>query len=88
MAVAEEEGRLVRDKLTWQEINLWQRLMGNVKKKLKLVYVEIPPPTEGNQDVRTKEEFENILLKYKVREVLNSRIVIEKERAVKSEKTK
>ena len=85
------EGRLVKDNLKWQEINVWQRLMGNVRKKLKLVWVEIPPLAEEGgdwRDVRSKEEFEAILTNYKLREVTNSRWVIARERDLKPDKTK
>jgi tRNA-splicing endonuclease subunit Sen2 len=79
------EDKLVRDKISWQEINLWQRLMGNVRKRLKLVYVEIPSPDEGGdwRDVESREEFEKVLLKYRIREVTNSRMVIARERDAK-----
>ena len=76
---------MVRDKISWQEINLWQRLMGNVRKRLKLVYVEIPSPDDGGdwRDVESREEFEKVLLKYRIREVTNSRMVISRERDAK-----
>ena len=82
---ADSEEKLVRDKISWQEINLWQRLMGNVRKRLKLIYVEIPRPDAGRdwRDVESREEFENVLMKYRIREVMNSRMVIARERDVK-----
>jgi tRNA-splicing endonuclease subunit Sen2 len=80
--------RLMRESITWQEINLWQRLMGNVKKRLKLVYVDIPPRSELEdwRDVDGKDGFMEILQKYRVREVSNSRLVLGRERDVKPEK--
>ena len=80
--------RLVREEVTWQQVNLWQRLMGNVRKRLKYVYVEIPPVKgEGDwRDVNSREEFEKILQRYRVREVMNSRMVIARERDVKTDK--
>lgn len=84
----EESGeRLVREQITWQEINLWQRLMGNVRKRLKLVYVEIPRMTEKDwRDVDGREDLEKVLQRYRVREVMNSRMIIAKERDVKDDK--
>lgn len=77
---------MVRDKISWQEVNIWQRLMGNVRKRLKLVYVEMPRPDEGERDwsdVESREEFEAGLMKYRIREVMNSRMVIARERYAK-----
>ena len=83
----EPEEKLAREKMSWQEINLWQRLMGNVRKRLKLVYVDIPRPEDfGRKDWRdaeTPEEFEEVLMKYRIREVMNSRMVISRERDAK-----
>ena len=80
--------RLVREEITWQQVNLWQRLMGNVRKRLKYVYVEIPPlkGEEDWRDVNSRKEFDEILQRYRVREVMNSRMVISRERDVKPEK--
>jgi tRNA-splicing endonuclease subunit Sen2 len=79
--------RLIREEVTWQQVNLWQRLMGNVRKRLKYVYVEIPPIKEGDwRDVNSREEFEEVLQRYRVREVMNSRMVIARERDVKPDK--
>ena len=78
--------KLVRDTITWQEINLWQRLMGNVRKRLKLVYVEIPPPEGDWRDVDTQTDFKKVLQRYKIREVMNSRFVIARQRDVKADK--
>lgn len=81
--------RLVREQVSWQEINLWQRLMGNVRKRLKLVYVEIPPLLNYDKDWRDvtgRQEFENILQRYRIREIMNSRMVIARERDAKLEK--
>jgi tRNA-splicing endonuclease subunit Sen2 len=83
--------RLMREDLNWQEINLWQRLMGNVRKKLKLVWVEIPPLAEQDKDWRdasSRQEFEAILTTYKLREVTNSRWIISRQRDLKPDKTK
>jgi len=80
------ERKLVKDEISWQEINLWQRLMGNVRKKLKLVYVEIPCDGGDWRDVDTRSELEEVLKRYRIREVMNSRFVVAKERDVKSEK--
>jgi len=83
-----EEKKLVRDSVTGQELNMWQRLIGNVRNKLMLVWVEIPPMTDGAHDwrnVETRKEFEDVLGTYKVREVVNSRMVIAKEMDVKAE---
>ena len=79
---------MVREEVTWQQVNLWQRLMGNVRKRLKYVYVEIPPMKgeEDWRDVNSREEFEKILQRYRVREVMNSRMVIARERDVKTDK--
>ena len=80
--------RLVKEQMTWQEINLWQRLMGNVRKRLKLVYVEIPPPNEDEdwRDINGREDLERLLQKYRIREVMNSRMVISRERDIKPDK--
>jgi tRNA-splicing endonuclease subunit Sen2 len=79
--------RLFRERVTWQEINLWQRLMGNVRKKLRIMWVEIPPVMDGDwRDVSDRKEWEALLANYKVREVCNSRMVIARERDVKPEK--
>jgi tRNA-splicing endonuclease subunit Sen2 len=80
--------RLMKENITWQEINLWQRLMGNVRKRLKFVYVEIPPMREFEdwRDVDCREDFEKILLRYRVREMMNSRMVIARERDVKPDR--
>jgi tRNA-splicing endonuclease subunit Sen2 len=91
---AEDEGqrveRLVKSELSWQEIMLWQRLMGTVRKKLVLCYVEIPRLSDnltddeggrrGWRDVKTKEEFEKVLQSYKIREMGISRVVMSRER--------
>ena len=85
------QGRLVKEDLTWQEINLWQRLMGTVRKRLVLCWVEIPFLKEGEadwRDVNTKEEFDEVLQRYKVKEVSNSRMIISRERDTKSDKKK
>ena len=86
----ENDGRrLVKESMTWQEINLWQRLMGNVRKRLKFVYVEIPPmDVDGKdwRDVNCWKDFESVLQRYRVREVMNSRMVIARERDVKPAK--
>lgn len=77
---------MVRDKISWQEINICQRLMGNVRKRLKLVSVEIPSPDEGERDwsdVESREEFEAGLMKYRIRDVMNSRVVVARERDAK-----
>jgi tRNA-splicing endonuclease subunit Sen2 len=82
------QDRLVKERVTWQEVNMWQRLMGNVRKKLKLVWVEIPKEGEGDwRDVKTKEAFDGVLGRYRIREIQNSRMVISRERDVKPEKT-
>jgi len=81
--------REVRDQVSWQEINLWQRLMGNVRKRLKLVYVLVPEVMEGEgdwRDVEDREGLERVLERYKVREVENRRMVIARERDVKTAK--
>ena len=81
--------REVRDQVSWQEINLWQRLMGNVRKRLKLVYVLVPELMEGEgdwRDVDDREGLERVLERYKVREVENRRMVIARERDVKTAK--
>ena len=60
--------------------------MVNVRKRLKLVYVEIPPPDSDGRDwrdVESREDFEKVLLKYRVREVMNSRMIIARERDAK-----
>jgi len=76
--------KLVRDEISWQEVNLWQRLMGNVRKKLKLVYVEIPPPEGDWRKIDTRSDFERALGRYRIREVTNSRFAVSRERDVKS----
>jgi tRNA-splicing endonuclease subunit Sen2 len=86
-----KDGRLMRENLNWQEINLWQRLMGNVRKKLKLVWVEIPPLAEQDKDwrdVSSRQEFEAIMTNYKLREVTNSRWIISRQRDLKPDTTK
>jgi len=77
-----EEGRLIREQVSWQEINLWQRLVGNVRKRMKLVYVEIPVAEDGDwrDGIRDRRDFEKVLLRYRIREVMNSRMVIARER--------
>ena len=78
--------RQIRQNATWQEINLWQRLMGNVKKRLKLVYVEIPPMNSDTQDWRKADSFEGflkVLQGYRLREVMTHRMVIARERDAK-----
>jgi tRNA-splicing endonuclease subunit Sen2 len=82
------KGRLIKEQMTWQEINLWQRLMGNVRKKLKLVYVEIPVPNgdEDWRDINGREDMGKLLQKYRIREVMNSRMVISKEREDKPDR--
>ena len=79
-----EAEKFVKESVTWREINMWQRLMGNVRKKLKLVYVLIPEQGEGMgwRDV-DKEGWMGVLGRYKVREVENRRMVIARERDVK-----
>ena len=73
--------KLLKNTISWQEINLWQRLMGGVRKRLKLVYVEIPVPEERDwRDVNSKEDFEKVLMRYKIREVMNFRVMIARER--------
>ena len=58
--------------------------MGNVRKKLKLVYVLIPEKLEGDwRDVKDKEGLEKVLGRYKIREMENRRMVIARERDVK-----
>ena len=76
------EGQLMKEQVSWQEINLWHRLVGNVRKRMKLVYVEIPVAEEGDwrDGVRDRVDFEKILLRYRIREVMNSRMVIARER--------
>lgn len=77
--------KLVRESVSWQEINMWQRLMGNVRKRLKLVYILIPEEGgEGDwRDVEGREALEGVLGRYKLREVENRRMVIARERDVK-----
>ena len=77
-----EERQLMKQQVSWQEINLWQRLVGNVRKRMKLVYVEIPAAEEGDwrDGVRNRADFEKVLLRYRIREVMNSRMVIARER--------
>jgi tRNA-splicing endonuclease subunit Sen2 len=74
--------RLMRETVSCQEINLWQRLVGNVRKKMKVVYVEIPPAQDGDwrDGVKDKGDLERVLLRYRIREVLNSRVVMARER--------
>ena len=61
--------------------------MGNVRKKLRNMWVEIPPLTDRDwRDVNGREEFERVLARYKVRDVVNSRMVISRERDPKPEK--
>ena len=58
--------------------------MGNVRKKLKLVYVLIPEKLEQDwRDVKDKEGLEKVLGRYKIREMENRRMVIARERDVK-----
>jgi hypothetical protein len=78
------EERLVKTAMTWQEVNLWQRLMGGVRKRLKIVYVEIPMQEGDWRDVSSKEELERVMMRYRVREVMNFRMVIARERDVKT----
>jgi len=77
----------IRQKVTWQEINLWQRLMGNVKKRLKLVYVEIPPVNSSDtpdwRRTDSVEGFLKVLQSYRLREVMTHRMVIARERDAK-----
>ena len=81
------EDKLVREAVSWQEINLWQRLMGNVRKRLKLVYVLIPEVEGGDwRDADGKVGLEKVLGRYRLREMENRRMVIARERDVKSEK--
>lgn len=78
------EEKLVREVVSWQEINLWQRLMGNVRKKLKLVYVLIPTAEGGDwRDVEGKVGLEKVLGRYKLREMENRRMVMARERDIK-----
>jgi tRNA-splicing endonuclease subunit Sen2 len=74
--------QLMRDEVSCQEVNLWQRLVGNVRKRMKIVYVEIPRAEEGDwrDGVKDKSDLERVLLRYRIREVLNSRLVIARER--------
>jgi tRNA-splicing endonuclease subunit Sen2 len=82
-----EQERMVRERVSWQEINLWQRLMGNVRKKLRMMWVEIPPPTNGDwRDVAGREDFEKVMARYKIRQAVNSRMVISRDREVKPAK--
>ena len=75
----------IREQISWQEVNLWQRLMGNVRKRLKFVYIDIPPPNDlvDWRDVDGNDTFLENLQKYKIRIMDNSRMVIARERDVK-----
>jgi tRNA-splicing endonuclease subunit Sen2 len=83
-----EQERMIRERVSWQEINLWQRLMGNVRKKLRMMWVEIPLPIMNGdwRDVAGREDFEKVIGQYKVRQVVNSRMVISRDREVKPAK--
>lgn len=67
------QGRDVTDK-SWHWLHLVNRVQSTALKTLVLVYVDVPPPAVGNQDIPS------LLSGYKIREVMVKRWLINRNR--------
>lgn len=75
-----------REKKSWSWMHCINRVISQVKKKLVLVYVDVPPPVDT--DAERKLGIDGVLGRYKVREFVMRRWLSNRERGSNEEKEK